>query len=510
MPRVIVINDITFRSVEGVSCGGCALNGRWLERNREIVGCYSMQNAVKSLGGCGLEGWQPVGPNHDPYRYAPRHLDSQEEWSGGDYRVFDKFEKWKKGLGLDFSTHPGVEAVLRLGDGWVYDPDFYKFHPKDMGELVLEEPQGTDTKVRYYRSRKDKEAGRQTETSLGRYLRRHFQRISDDKIRDVVARSHPAEFEFVEDIANMVSAKRNGPWSCMRWKADVDIEYDHEAPDKEHPYNVYRPEFGWKMAVKIQGGKITGVALCLDDGEEKGFVRSYEGTTDDRSDTDYALEAWLEEQGYTKIPSWPVGTKIAAIPHPQRDEYEDFDHWYLLPYIDGGNRNVTEDRDGALVVCEDEDALWKCDWTCGGANCLGTLHRCDCCGSVGLEATTTTHEGNEVCVECLNSHYTEVFTSQGTEYVKDDNLTYGEDGQQYLAVDLPDDMILMQDGRIVPQDEVFVAVDGTLVYKYDIGEADDPHASGFVSLGSEVFSVDELVWNEEESTWAKSEEKEKA
>lgn len=284
---------------------------------------------------------------------------------------------WHNNLRAKFNLHPVINTLL-------------KHKPKDAYQLTLEWPHTSEkdsSRLAYTRSVEHGYADRQTVTSIGRYIKRHWPDLADHILRDAQALFCPEKMEIGEGVPYLVKAVELGPRSCMQsgygsipfdcddlaqlkgWLADP----TKEEPDwSKHPYSVYLSEYDWKMSIRISGGMISGRCLLLDDGTHKCFVRSYARAESDEesSQTDHALEAWLISKGYTKVKEWPEGAMLAAI------EYSDS---YLLPYIDGqGDSSRKVEHNGDHFV-RSNSGHYKCNNTDGTYE-YEHLGACDDCG----------------------------------------------------------------------------------------------------------------------------------
>lgn len=274
-----------------------------------------------------------------------------------------KKESWHNNLRTKFNLHPVISTLL-------------KHQPQDAFQLTLEWPHISEkdsSRLAYTRSVEHGYADRQTVTSIGKYIKRHWPDLADHILRDAQALFWPDKMEIGEGVPYLVKAVELGPRSCMQsgygkipfndddladlkeWLADSTIA----EPDwSKHPYSVYLPEYGWNMAIRSSGGRISGRCLLLDDGTHKWFVRSYARAESDEesSQTDHALEAWLISNEYIKLKEWPEGAMLAAI------EYSDC---YLLPYIDGqGDSSRKVEYNGDHFV-RSNSGQYKCDHTDG-------------------------------------------------------------------------------------------------------------------------------------------------
>ena len=326
-------------------------------------------------------------------------------------------------LSSDYLMHPAIAWALDEAD------------PTDWHLLVLEWPHISDDgkhKIAYTRDDRSGEANRQVVTTIGKYLTRHFPKLPSDVIRDIAAKYAQGSAKFVRTTEEMVHAMENGPSSCMAKDSD---RFD----GGHHPYEAYAPEFGWHMALYIDGGNITGRALCND----KYFVRSYRGDTGSSySQTDDRLEAWLRSEGYEKGNNW-VGYKLKRV--DVRNSCG-----FLAPYLDGDAKYVCEVRDWFEITDDDSDAQWRFDQTDGTADSQSGDPCSDCGDRVdeGDGYWVGVYEDEHVCSDCCHNHYTSVIGRRGNRYYLHDNSTIISVGDEHYDWDYlsDNDIVELADG----------------------------------------------------------------
>lgn len=343
--------------------------------------------------------------------------------------------------------HPFVEKAIEMcrPDNWqallLSWPHESKSYPGDM------------TRVAFTRDEKSGIANKQVVTTLGKYLRAHFSLLPDDAIRDIVAlaQSQQANFKFVHTTAEMIYHLHRGPGSCMQWDDSDGIKCDDGI--KHHPYEAYDPALGWHMAIRVSGDDTVGRALCMDDGEDKFFVRSYK-KTEGYSHADEQLEAWLRSQGYHKRDSWR-GCDLKTIPTGF------YDCGFLAPYLDGDYKQV-ELRGKTLRIVEDGD--FECNNTDGSADeCGGS--ECTNCGDRVRDGDghwAGPWQDEIICEHCCDYSYSYVIGRNGRHYyVHEDNAVYVESRQEYYHDDYLDTNSIVQlaNGDYEHTDNV-VEVDG--------------------------------------------------
>lgn len=284
--------------------------------------------------------------------------------------------------------------------------------PNDWKALLLEWPHvsvNDPARVAYTRSPEHGEADRQTVTSLGKYLRRHFN-VPDHEIRDACAQAKGGVVHITRDMDRMIWAVQNGPSSCMQ---------DDDWDDRSHPYNVYDPSHGWALAYRVEvdadgDEQCVARALVYEDGDDKCFVRTYRKSTG-YSYSDEGMEATLREMGYENVSGWPDGARLARL-----ERWGDI----VLPYIDGCNQRVA-DR-GSYLEIDDYGHL-------SGENTNGLASRehagsCDRCDEDiddedDLHTVGRPDEEVTVCEHCRDYHYTYVLGHNRMRYyVEDDDV----------------------------------------------------------------------------------------
>ena len=384
--------------------------------------------------------------------------------------------------------HPAIEHVIvKLGN-----------RPRDWHQLLLEWPHRSVTDYNRLAYTRDERAGiddRQTVTTLGKYLMRHFD-MPDHEIRDTVAlHTSAGQIRFINDMDGILNALKRGPTSCMT--ADIEIRcLDGEL---RHPYEVYDPSLGWRMAVRLNGTSIDGRALvyCCPTTGDKMFVRSYKRDHGGGySYADESLEAWLKDQGATKIDSWcDVDAQMAY--YPARGEF-------LMPYLDGCNHNVDvlTCGDSEQYVVAAEYGEHSCDNTNGFAGTCGEV--CEDCGErhgeddmYWVEVTEDRH----VCHHCIDN-YRYAYSRRGNQYyIHDDNCVYVDSCDEWYDLDyLSDNHIVELVSGGYEHIDLAVEVDGDWYYSDDSDitwdEYNERHA-----LVSECVDTEDLGMVHKNDAW---------
>lgn len=340
----------------------------------------------------------------------------------------------------EYAMHDAVWEAVKLAP------------PIDWHLLVLEWPHISKTDPQRLAYTRDDRAGhdnKQTITSIGKYLRRHFHtdKLRDDQIRDIVALCGASGCEIVHTMDEILDTLQRGPQSCMRW---------NDCHSERHPYRVYEPAYGWGMARRVAHGDVVGRALVYEHDGDKCYVRSYK-KGDGYSYADEMLEAWLKQQGYIHRGGWPEGAHMAYI---ERDS--GWGDKFLAPYIDGDTQNVDivrvggEQRlritDSGEYVCnntdgtpeQEEDESCECE-DCGDREHVEDMYY------VGY------HDDRHVCSGCRDNYHEAVCRNGITRIVHEDEVVWIQSMQTYYHTDYLDSngVIELHSGEYEHQDHAW-------------------------------------------------------
>jgi len=204
---------------------------------------------------------------------------------------------------------------------------------------------------------------RRVKTTIGRYLKKHFPKMTDGDIR---ALSDTFKYHFsVEDVLfastedEMIDVYRNGPHSCMSYGLDSGNLQSHI-----HPVAAYAVP-GMKVAYLRREGKINSRCLIYDNpnnNADKRYVRVY---------GDELLARKLETLGYTRGPLKDI--VLRKIPAQTLDGRV-MHNTFVVPYIDDTSsdsrtyQGLQVLEDGIKVVHRDSP-----DRTFVGSNTNGLL-----------------------------------------------------------------------------------------------------------------------------------------
>ena len=389
-------------------------------------------------GGATYQRYSPERRYYTEYQTCPAR-----DWHGREQRKYP--------------MHPAVLRALESDH-----------RPYDWHALTLEWPHVSETdstRLAYTRDDRAGEADRQTVTTVGKYLTRHFRDMPDHEVRNLVALYAAGETcKWVYTMAEMLHHILRGPTSCIGGRP---FEVHCADGERRHPYQVYDPKYGWHMAVRIENDNTVGRALCMADGDSKYFVRSYRKNPDGYSPADERLEAWLISQGYTKQSYWEYDTRLAY--------YEVNSGEILAPYIDGGNQYV-DIYGNHLEISRDGE--YECSNTSGIVQ-DGNGKDCQDCGDRVRDGDgywVGRHEDSLVCEGCCENNYYHAYGRNGNQYYVHDNnvVRVGDDfyDEDYLSdneiVELENGDYASMDDCVLINDDWYLTDDERVVYCEDV------------------------------------------
>ena len=377
----------------------------------------------------------------DIYTYDPK---SRIEWMQELARVLrydpSGLRGWHGREQREYAMHDAVWEAVKLAP------------PIDWHLLVLEWPHIAKTDPQRLAYTRDDRAGhdnKQTITSIGKYLRRHFSpsKLRDDQIRDIVALCGASGCEIVHTMDEILDTLQRGPQSCMRW---------NDCHSERHPYRVYSPHLGWGMARRVAHGDVVGRALVYERDGAKCYVRSYK-KCEGYSYADEMLEAWLKQQGYSHRGGWPEGAHMAYI---QRDS--GWGDKFLAPYIDGDVQNVDVVRvGGERRLCISDSGEYVCNNTDGTPE-QEEDESCECedCGDrehVEDMYYVGYHDDRHVCSGCRDNYHEAVCRNGITRIVHEDEVVWIQSMQTYYHTDYLDSngVIELHSGEYEHQDHAW-------------------------------------------------------
>ena len=351
--------------------------------------------------------------------------------------VMDR-RRWHYCLQVRFQLSPAVKAAMLM------------CRPAAWQQLLLEWPHAAEmdrSRIAYTRNERAGEDDKQTVTSMGKYLKQHFPDLSDHAIRDLVAaHGTVSRFAIHDQLIDMINVVQNGPASCMQWsEEDVDA-HGH------HPYEVYAPALGWKMAARYDGISINGRALVMDrpDDGRKYFVRTYRRPENGGySHSDEELAQWLKSQGFEHRGSWQ-SERLAFISQPGRWG----DEKVIAPYIDGGAQEadietVSNSSEGNYkrylrikqngeYRCANTDGFAEAQQCCECEDCNDRINEDDVC-HVGY------NEDRNVCGDCQSENYRYAIGRRGSHYYVPNDDAIEVEGEYYHDEYLGDNGIVQLD-----------------------------------------------------------------
>jgi hypothetical protein len=388
---------------------------------------------------CGLTRWDWIQSLIRAIRNTS-HRDTTPEEHRRDWHIREQAR---------YDMHPIIKKAVMLAP------------PLDWHNLVLEWPHvsvSNDTsKIAYTRNEQHGIDNRQTSTSVGKYITRHFPTLKDHEVRDLCGMYGASVFKITHDPEVMIGYIQKGPKSCMVFD-DNDDDY---MADEGHPYRVYDPALGWGLAVRMMGGSIDGRALINE--KSKTFVRSYRRNDTGYSSADEELQSWLNDQGYRHKRGWDEGTRLRYIPF--RKYGQDMP---TAPYIDGESRIVKVDEYTKTMIIDD-GGEWLCDLTNGEAQEYNSCKCSDCNSRVDEDDLVSTYDGNgdSVCQGCIEDCYYYVYGRREYQYYVHENDMVEVNGTYYHNEYLADNNIVeLYDGDYAELDDA-VCIDGDYYLHHD-------------------------------------------
>jgi hypothetical protein len=350
---------------------------------------------------------------------------TRSDWNDRIYylqRILSETRDWHRREQIAARLHP---AIMKAFNEW---------QPDSWHSVILEHPHQSDSDPSRIAYTRDEQAGindRQTVTSVGKYLKRHFSTMPDHSIRDIAALYSGHTYEILRTMPEMLDALSKAPVSCMNngnWS---------ESFSDSHPYNAYDPAFGWALAISKKDGKITG--RCLVNDTEMAFVRSYNNNAE-FSHSNEGLETWLKEQNYSKRCDWS-GLRLALL-------VTGSGYTFLAPYLDGDTKTVRKEENSLLIT--DCDPEFELNNTNGRPSEYSDSY-CDSCEDSVHEDHLHYIESEEqsVCTCCLESNYVWAYGRRHEEYFREGDVIYVESQESHYHTDYLSnhDIVELDDGR---------------------------------------------------------------
>lgn len=351
-------------------------------------------------------------------------------------------------------------------------------------QVMLELPHvATDgVRVAYTRDDEHGEQDRQTVTSVGKYIKRHWSYLRDDVIRDLVALYSPSSCEYKildESTDQFISYLKRSADSCMNKDSFV-----------IHPYHVYCPSLGWKFAVRLdENGDVLGRAL-VNDGE---FVRSYSKNRGWGADVE--LEAWLQSSGFSRVDDWD-GKSLKLIQHGKN---------YVAPYVDGciraGNVKLLSK---VITICVDGE--YELDNVSGFAREIESEECNDCGDRCDEDDLVNAYDGGRICEDCAGNNY--VWSNYSENFVHNDNAVYIEANNRYLHEDDVDNagyIYIESCGEYIHQDNcIYCESNGEYFHEDDISKhnivmvEDGSHENEYWYIDNTVTTRDGVVYHSDD------------
>lgn len=363
-------------------------------------------------------------------------------------------------------------------------------HPENIQLLALQFPRvATDgSRIAYYRTEQkiaahaeDPEGNKHlTATTVQKYLARHWPHIPSDQI-DKLAQTLQYDYGIADTMDEMLHIIQvSTAISCMSnggggWE------------DSDHPYNVYAPEYGWKLAYAKQGGEYVGRALIND--TDKTFVRTY-----GQNDNHPGLHQWLLEKGYTYERKWAEGLKFAKV--------ESSGGQILAPFLDPGHDRIENEdcrrvTDAGRYFVRDNQGEYTWNDATGLLEDENT-EICEDCGE-GFHEDEMYCVGRSgylrVCKYCLNENCTYAYGYHGDRYyVRNEDVTY-VNGEAYHEDYLSDNgIVYCENGEYASEDDAIYVEDEDEWYHPDQVSRSQNDAGDICYVNYEWVKVGDCKW----------------
>jgi hypothetical protein len=341
------------------------------------------------------------------------------------------------------NLHPAIGLAAK--HGYTYWPTILAQNP------II----STDNRLSYFQNSEKKARNLRTVTTTGKYIKRHFPKIQDHILRDIVAKTEH-NLIILDNSDDMVNAVINGPFSCMSG--------NKFSADKYHPYRAYDPVYGWKMAIRKSGDRIVARAILHND----TFVRCFASTgenNDYASGADNILEALLIDNGYTKLSGYKLGAKLARI---------EFNNGELVgPYIDGCNDNGVDMGDYLKLSSQGDIEFNN---TSGRASNDSAFETCSDCGCRMHSDDAHCTGDDYVCESCIDEYFYVESTRVNGRYVGDYYVRMNDtivtiEGDRFCENNYSDHYIVeLKDGRYTHMDNAIMCeVTNDYYHQDDIG-----------------------------------------
>jgi len=364
-----------------------------------------------------------------------------------------------------------------------------------MPHISLNEP----TMVAYTPSVQYGKEDRQVVMKVGRYIQKFYgDLLAPEVIRSMAdgVKKFDIHFGDTREYFRGVYEHDNlgSCGSCMTGSVSrFDVVGDY------HPVEVYASgEFRIVWMTDPFSNNTPYVARAIVHEPSKSFVRVYGVEAS-------ALRDRLELMGYFMADSWPVGARLLEI----KDDNDDDDSVYVLPYIDGSRKTVKL-TDTGFVICDSSgDYDFYCSDTRGVYGRKSSTAYCEGCNTDvdvddpdDLDWEYSDYYGHYLCHGCTNhGRYVVAVGRHGREdwvhgehviyvndrayhdsYLQENDIVYSDAADEYLhrddAVDAEgdgvvpiSDALMMADGewRYVPSMQLFVETAFVFVRQTDGG-----------------------------------------
>ena len=356
---------------------------------------------------------------------------------------------------LSDETRDGVEELFRLANHvipesayWVWRENM-RFDEEYKPALFVEQLRGLDllktdeywwhfphvsvddpSLVAYTPSPDYGQRDRQVRMKVGRYLQQFYGDVlSADQIRSMANGVKKLTLLWANTAKEIAHVYINGPSSCMGGR-------DRFTNFISHPAEVYASgDFTVAYLEDEVTGEIAARAVVSKANTPHYYVRLYSRY----NDAGETLAEMLEEQGIERQSSWG-GERLVCIE-------ADYDHGYVMPYLDGGEQDIGLVREGGvrfwrigvrgeITVCANETSGWVCDEPRG---------YCDHCEEDTDESPDDLEysEYHDIHIgRCCIESYRYARTSgsrHSSTWVHEDEVIYNEDDGDYYLESIAED-----------------------------------------------------------------------
>lgn len=289
---------------------------------------------------------------------------------------------------------------------WFTVPSHFMIYKEARSNRYPHIPKSEPGKIAYTENDVKGNRDIQTVTTIGRYLSRFHDYLSDTEKKQLVDEwnsyyDNTYQLSFSDDPETIAKIYINGPSSCMSKNEE---DFLDDTPFGKHPCEAYgKPG---DLSIAYLGTTDNCVARAIVDVQNKYFVRAY-GFVE-------RIELKLKDAGFTKQAYWNSGTKLNLWQDGSR---------ILCPYLDGQRDycNVISNEDGFLLITDDEySGSVQADTTDGFIDFNRNICNCHHCnGEIDTDFDDYFNiDDNTICSNCVGDHY--IYCRLTGQYVSND------------------------------------------------------------------------------------------